>query len=660
MASPPGTEEIRLSSRDLELLLQTGNINFENLDLLDPSLAAQIQTLTALQQTIPGANPNLNVAASKPRTGKPASMSRQSSKGQQQPPGGGPWVEIVEQPKARGLRFRYECEGRSAGSIPGENSTTEKKTFPTIKLHGHQGQAVIVVSCVSKDEPYKPHPHNLVGKDCKKGVCTLRVRDTNTITFPHLGIQCAKKKDVDGNLKQRQEINVDPFQTGFKHKGMSMDLNVVRLCFQVFLPDEHGKITRIVPPVVSQPIHDKKALNDLVICRVDRTSGKPRGGDEVFLLCEKINRDDIRVRFYEEESGEVVWEGFGDFGPNDVHRQYAVVFKTPAYKEAFLTKPKDVFMQLQRSSDLEGSDPIQFTYQPEDPDPDRILEKRKRKSAALNFLNTDSGGQGISQEALKQRLKLKATRTASRGKQENNYAPIKEEVMSPIPQYSFNNTGAQGQSEYPMSYTPASAVGPSQPEITASTITASTSLSGGKLQYTPQQNTQTGTQPNLNVQQILGLLQNALMQQAQAPQNPETSSAQAPVQQSAPQLNPPASNAAQSVDLTRLFQTLQNASAGNNENRGFNQNIVSQNDPNLQQTQTQDMTSLGSIDHVLQSYMGDSPMVSFDSLGSFSGGQIDFDPNVAQYETVDESSRMSTGTRTDDETMTAINNLNQS
>ena len=36
-----------------------------------------------------------------------------------------------------------------------------------------------------------------------------------------------------------------------------MDLNVVRLCFQVFLPDEHGKITRIVPPVVSQPIHDK-------------------------------------------------------------------------------------------------------------------------------------------------------------------------------------------------------------------------------------------------------------------------------------------------------------------------------------------------------------------------------------------------------------------
>lgn len=46
----------------------------------------------------------------------------------------GIYVEIVEQPKQRGLRFRYECEGRSAGSIPGEGSTSEKKTFPTIKV----------------------------------------------------------------------------------------------------------------------------------------------------------------------------------------------------------------------------------------------------------------------------------------------------------------------------------------------------------------------------------------------------------------------------------------------------------------------------------------------------------------------------------------------
>ena len=52
-------------------------------------------------------------------------------------------------------RFRYECEGRSAGSIPGVNSTSDNKTYPTIKICGYTGQVVIVVSCVTKDEPYK-------------------------------------------------------------------------------------------------------------------------------------------------------------------------------------------------------------------------------------------------------------------------------------------------------------------------------------------------------------------------------------------------------------------------------------------------------------------------------------------------------------------------
>ncbi|KFO54164.1 Transcription factor p65, partial [Corvus brachyrhynchos] len=41
---------------------------------------------------------------------------------------------ILEQPKQRGMRFRYKCEGRSAGSIPGEHSTETTKTHPTIRV----------------------------------------------------------------------------------------------------------------------------------------------------------------------------------------------------------------------------------------------------------------------------------------------------------------------------------------------------------------------------------------------------------------------------------------------------------------------------------------------------------------------------------------------
>jgi len=66
-----------------------------------------------------------------------------------------PYVKITEQPAGKALRFRYECEGRSAGSIPGVNSTPENKTYPTIEIVGYKGRAVVVVSCVTKDTPYR-------------------------------------------------------------------------------------------------------------------------------------------------------------------------------------------------------------------------------------------------------------------------------------------------------------------------------------------------------------------------------------------------------------------------------------------------------------------------------------------------------------------------
>lgn len=368
---------------------------------------------------------------------------------------GAPWVEIVEQPKSRGLRFRYECEGRSAGSVPGENSTNDHRTYPTIKIHNYIGPAIIVVSCVTKENPphCKPHPHAIVGRDCKKGVCTLRVKDTSEkIVFPQIGIQCAKKKDVETSLRLRKEINVDPFQTGFDHAQSNIDLNVVRLCFQVFLPNDQGKVTRVVPPVCSHAIHDKKSSKDLVICRVDKSSGKARGGDEVFLLCDKVNKEDIKIRFYEEnDQGNCVWEDFGDFGQGDVHRQYAIVFRTAPYHNLEITKPVEVFMQLQRPSDGETSEPIPFTYMPEDPDPDRIAEKRKRKAQRfLEYWNAGGGSdykRSASGASVRGRLHtmLKGTRRIKK-------EPDTQQGMQPYPMENAGLEGAMGGADATMSH----------------------------------------------------------------------------------------------------------------------------------------------------------------------------------------------------------------
>jgi len=60
-------------------------------------------------------------------------MDGPSSNNGRRPPTS-PYIKIVEQPASKALRFRYECEGRSAGSIPGVNSSSENKTYPTIQV----------------------------------------------------------------------------------------------------------------------------------------------------------------------------------------------------------------------------------------------------------------------------------------------------------------------------------------------------------------------------------------------------------------------------------------------------------------------------------------------------------------------------------------------
>ncbi|KQS61965.1 embryonic polarity protein dorsal isoform X1 [Drosophila erecta] len=282
-----------------------------------------------------------------------------------------PYVKITEQPAGKALRFRYECEGRSAGSIPGVNSTPENKTYPTIEIVGYKGRAVVVVSCVTKDTPYRPHPHNLVGKEgCKKGVCTLEINsETMRAVFSNLGIQCVKKKDIEAALKAREEIRVDPFKTGFSHRFQpsSIDLNSVRLCFQVFMESEQkGRFTSPLPPVVSEPIFDKKAMSDLVICRLCSCSATVLGNTQIILLCEKVAKEDISVRFFEEKNGQSVWEAYGDFQHTDVHKQTAITFKTPRYHTLDITEPAKVFIQLRRPSDGVTSEALPFEYVPMD------------------------------------------------------------------------------------------------------------------------------------------------------------------------------------------------------------------------------------------------------------------------------------------------------
>src|SRR5699024_134538 len=86
---------------------------------------------------------------------------------------------------------------------------------------------------------------------------------------------------------------------------------------------------------------------------------------EVYLLCEKVNKKEIRVRFFEiDNNGNQQWEAFGSFSESDVHHQVAIVFRTPPYRDQNIEKPVQVYLQLFRQRDGEFSEPRTFIYKP--------------------------------------------------------------------------------------------------------------------------------------------------------------------------------------------------------------------------------------------------------------------------------------------------------
>uniref|UniRef100_A0A8V8TMU9 REL proto-oncogene, NF-kB subunit n=1 Tax=Homo sapiens TaxID=9606 RepID=A0A8V8TMU9_HUMAN len=290
-----------------------------------------------------------------------------------------PYIEIIEQPRQRGMRFRYKCEGRSAGSIPGEHSTDNNRTYPSIQIMNYYGKGKVRITLVTKNDPYKPHPHDLVGKDCRDGYYEAEFgQERRPLFFQNLGIRCVKKKEVKEAIITRIKAGINPFNVPEKQLNdiEDCDLNVVRLCFQVFLPDEHGNLTTALPPVVSNPIYDNRAPNtaELRICRVNKNCGSVRGGDEIFLLCDKVQKE---VRFVLND-----WEAKGIFSQADVHRQVAIVFKTPPYCKA-ITEPVTVKMQLRRPSDQEVSESMDFRYLPDEKD--TYGNKAKKQKTTLLF-----------------------------------------------------------------------------------------------------------------------------------------------------------------------------------------------------------------------------------------------------------------------------------
>lgn len=135
-----------------------------------------------------------------------------------------------------------------------------------------------------------------------------------------------------------------------------------------------------VSPVVSDIIRDKKFVSDLMICDISDTSSPTVGEKKIAIFCNKVMKNDIKIRFFRESgNNSVEWEAWGQFKPSNVHHHFAIAFKTPAYKTNDITEPVNVFLQLVRPSDGRKSEPLYFRYVPDYANIDHSMKNKKRK-----------------------------------------------------------------------------------------------------------------------------------------------------------------------------------------------------------------------------------------------------------------------------------------
>ncbi|KAL6432434.1 hypothetical protein ACFW04_006787 [Cataglyphis niger] len=321
---------------------------------------------------------------------------------------GEPYISILVQPMDK-FRFRYRSEMVGThGSLLGVSNgrRRNKNNVPTVQLHNYLDKAIIRCTLVTTDDEHIPHAHRLVkrmGTTDMDDPHDIEVSPTNDFIaeFNSMGIIHTARKNIKEEivrklraktLEERRRSNINAtlsfrddaqIKADAEHYQKTINLNTVTLCFQGFIKDEHNVMRPITTPVYSNPINNLKSAltGELKICRIDKYTSNCEGGEEVFILVEKVSKKNIKIKFFELNDDDIeIWTDYGRFSELDVHHQYAMVFRTPPYKDLYITSPREVFIQLERPSDSDCSEPIKFTYKPSD----RMIGRKRTRVSYSN------------------------------------------------------------------------------------------------------------------------------------------------------------------------------------------------------------------------------------------------------------------------------------
>jgi len=194
--------------------------------------------------------------------------------------------------------------------------------------------------------------------------------ETNmTAELQKIGIECVRRQDIAASYKNRlaNKEHADPSGLGFDHmKSKSemdkMDMNSVRLSFQLFIPwNENGMIAG--PKIASDVIKDKRVHENLKIVDISDNFSPVKGGKKIIMFTSKVKHEDIKIRFEHNHNGitEVLEKGIG---ASEVHKQCAISFEVPIFTDHNITQEVQAKIYLFRPSDGEKSNEENFRFVP--------------------------------------------------------------------------------------------------------------------------------------------------------------------------------------------------------------------------------------------------------------------------------------------------------
>lgn len=197
----------------------------------------------------------------------------------------------------------------------------------------------------------------------KMGVLKTKIEDIPEV-LP-LKIKTIREQDESRQLTpdEMKQIQLDA------ENESKMNINKICLRFQAY-EMKGDALVQIAgcKPVYSNVINDSKGPGaELKIFRLSTNESSVMGGQEVFVLVSKVSLASIKVKFFENyDNGDRLWEAYGTFV--EVHRQFAIVLKTPPYRNPSISSRTKVQVQLVRV-EADGvpesvSKPFDFFYNP--------------------------------------------------------------------------------------------------------------------------------------------------------------------------------------------------------------------------------------------------------------------------------------------------------